>query len=117
MRGFDPANGGSNLLLYLEPLGFVMALGVMGLLAASVSIGLNAILDEDGFGTTGNAVILMGGIVIGEALIPIVVEQTSGNRSMIGNALISGFSCLAISLFVKAVFKRYRRVRRAPPSA
>ena len=104
-------------MLYLEPLGVVMALGGMGLLEASVSIGLNAILDEDGFGATGNAVILMGGIVIGEVLIPMVVEQAPGNRSMIGNALISGFSCLAISLFVKAVFKRYRRVRRTPPSA
>lgn len=84
----------------------LMAVAVVSILSFIVAMGLHAIMGDDGFGATGNAVIITAGFFLG-----IFAANSFGYRLVdlkiaVATGLVGAFACLAALAALKAALNR-----------
>lgn len=86
--------------------GLLMAVAVVGIVSFIVSIGLDAIMGEDGFGATGNAVVITAGFFLGIFAAGRLGWGLNDVKVVVATGLVGAFLCLSVLMFVKAALNR-----------
>ncbi|MEO3389320.1 hypothetical protein [Mesorhizobium sp. CAU 1741] len=94
------------MLWNLGPGWLLMAVAVVAILSFIVALGLNATMGEDGFGATGNAVIITAGFFLAIIAANMLGYRLSDMRFATVTGMCGGFACLAALTFGKALASR-----------
>ena len=107
-RGASFSNGrkGNGMLLNLDPGWLLLALAVVGIVAFIVSMALNAVMGEDGFGAIGNAVIITTGFFFTVFMANNLGYRISDVTMAVTVGLSGAFGCLAMLALAKAALNR-----------
>lgn len=84
----------------------LMAVLCVGILAFILSMALNAIMGEDGFGATGNAVVITAGFFGTVFAANVFGYRLSDLREVVVVGMAGAFLCLTALLLGKAVLAR-----------
>jgi len=84
----------------------VMAVVVVGILSFILSLALNAIMGEDGFGPTGNAFIITAGFFLSVFVANHLGYRLTDLRSAIAVGMSGAFFCLTVLALAKALIGR-----------
>jgi hypothetical protein len=85
----------------------LMAFAVVGILAFIVAMALNAIMGEDGFGATGNAIVITCGFFLSIFVANHLGYRLSDLRLAVVTGVGGAFACLAVLAAMKAALNRF----------
>lgn len=84
----------------------VMAVAVVGILSFILSLALNAIMGEDGFGAIGNALIITAGFFLSVFVANNLGYRLADLRAAIAVGMSGAFLCLTLLALAKALLGR-----------
>lgn len=94
------------MLWNLDPGWLLIAFAVVGILSFIVAMALNAIMGEDGFGATGNAVVITAGFFLAIFVANHLGYRLIDLRMAVATGLGGAFACLALLAVMKAALNR-----------
>ena len=97
---------GNGMLWNLGTDWLLIAVAIVGVLSFIVAMGLNAIMGEDGFGATGNAVIITAGFFLAIFSANSFGYRLTDLKLAVAAGLIGAFACLAVLIALKAALNR-----------
>ncbi|MEO4000604.1 hypothetical protein [Mesorhizobium sp. CAU 1732] len=84
----------------------LMAFVVVGIIAFILALALNAIMGPDGFGASGNAIIITVGFFLGVSLANNLGYSMRDLQLAITTGLAGAFACLSVLALLKAALTR-----------
>ena len=87
----------------------IMAVAVVGILSFIVAMALNVFMGEDGFGATGNAVIIATGFFLSIFLANNLGYRLNDLQRATTVGVLGAFACLSILTLLKAGLARLER--------
>ncbi|TWG55405.1 hypothetical protein L611_001900000860 [Aminobacter sp. J15] len=105
------------MFLKLDAMSLLLAISMVGILSFIVSLGLDAIVGEDGFGATGNAVVITAGFFFSMFLMIRFGWNLTDKKFAVACGLVGAFLCLTALMLLKALVKRLGNLNPDRPSA
>lgn len=105
------------MFLKLDAMSLLLAISMVGILSFIVSLGLDAIVGEDGFGATGNAVVITAGFFFSMFLMIRFGWNLTDKKFAVACGLVGAFLCLTTLMLLKALVKRLGNLNPDRPSA
>ena len=84
----------------------LIALAVVGILSFILAMALNAIMGEDGFGATGNAVVITAGFFLAIFAANNFGYRLTDLKLAVATGLAGAFACLLVLAAMKAALNR-----------
>lgn len=94
------------MLMYLDTSTMLFVVAVVAMISLLLGMVLNAILESDGFGAVGNAVIAGSGFMLGMYVANRYGFRLTDLPATTGLGLAGAFSCVALLAMLKAGFSR-----------